>query len=113
MTIAREENFGPVLPVLQHQDVDEAGEIANDSDYGLNDAMYTTEIDRVLRFARRISMGSVELNGSPVGFHAPDGWPQGQRYQAGGGLRRVRSVRRTPDHRTPPEVAESVDRSAL
>ncbi|MXP23526.1 aldehyde dehydrogenase family protein [Gordonia sp. HNM0687] len=73
MRIAQEEIFGPVLAVLTYRDEDEALAIANNSDYGLNGAVFTTDIDRGLAIASRIRTGTVELNGNPSGFHAPIG----------------------------------------
>ncbi|MEV4341426.1 aldehyde dehydrogenase [Streptomyces sp. NPDC049590] len=73
MRIAREEIFGPVLGVLAFDDEDEAVAIANDSDYGLNGSVFTTDPEHALAVARRIRTGTVELNGNVVGFHAPIG----------------------------------------
>jgi aldehyde dehydrogenase (NAD+) len=73
MTIAQEEIFGPVLAVLAYDDEDEAVAIANDSAYGLNGAVYTTDFDRGLAVAQRIRSGAVELNGSSIGPTAPMG----------------------------------------
>ncbi|TCK25776.1 aldehyde dehydrogenase [Pseudonocardia endophytica] len=73
MTIAQEEIFGPVVSVLAYDDVDEAVAIANDSAYGLNGSVFTGDPQRGFDVARRIRTGTVELNGSPVGFHAPIG----------------------------------------
>ncbi|WP_370588714.1 aldehyde dehydrogenase [Pseudonocardia sp. C8] len=73
MTIAQEEIFGPVVSVLAYDDVEDAVAIANDSEYGLNGAVFTGDPERGLAVARRIRTGTVEINGSPVGFHAPIG----------------------------------------
>jgi acyl-CoA reductase-like NAD-dependent aldehyde dehydrogenase len=71
--IAQEEIFGPVLTVLTYDDEDEAVAIANDSVYGLNGAVFTTDLDHGLSIASRIRTGTVELNGSPAGLLAPMG----------------------------------------
>ncbi len=73
MRIAQEEIFGPVLAVLTYDDEAEAIEIANNSAYGLNGAVFTEDIERGLAIASRIRTGTVELNGNPSGFHAPIG----------------------------------------
>ncbi len=73
MRIAQEEIFGPVLSVLTYEDEDDAVAIANDSVYGLNGAVFTSDLEHGLKIARRIRTGTVELNGSPAGFHAPMG----------------------------------------
>ncbi|MEU1690085.1 aldehyde dehydrogenase [Streptomyces hirsutus] len=72
-TIAQEEIFGPVVSVIPYQDEDEAIAIANNSDYGLNGSVFTTDIERGLRVASRLQTGTVELNGNPAGFRAPMG----------------------------------------
>jgi aldehyde dehydrogenase (NAD+) len=73
MRIAQEEIFGPVLAVLACADEEQAVAFANDSDYGLNGSVFTSDPERALAVARRIRTGTVELNGSVVGFHAPIG----------------------------------------
>jgi acyl-CoA reductase-like NAD-dependent aldehyde dehydrogenase len=73
MRIALEEVFGPVLAVLPYDDEDMAVELANHSPYGLSGAVFTSDPDHGLAVASRIRTGSVEINGNPVGFHAPVG----------------------------------------
>jgi acyl-CoA reductase-like NAD-dependent aldehyde dehydrogenase len=73
MRIAQEEIFGPVLTVQSYRDEDEAVAIANDSSYGLSGSVFSTDGSHALSLARRIRTGTVELNGKPVGWHAPVG----------------------------------------
>jgi aldehyde dehydrogenase (NAD+) len=73
MTIAQEEIFGPVVSVITYDDEDQAVAIANDSSYGLNGSVFTADPEHGVRVARRIRTGTVEVNGSPAGFHAPFG----------------------------------------
>ena len=73
MRIAQEEIFGPVLSVLRYEDEDEAVEIANNSAYGLNGAVFSGDLEHGLRVARRMRTGAVEINGNVVGFHSPVG----------------------------------------
>ena len=72
-TIAQQEIFGPVVAVIPYTSEDEAIRIANNSTYGLNGAVFTTDVDRGLRVAERMATGTVELNGNPAGFRAPMG----------------------------------------
>ncbi|KRF22500.1 aldehyde dehydrogenase [Phycicoccus sp. Soil802] len=72
-TIAQEEIFGPVVAVIPYRTEQEAVDIANNSTYGLNGSVFTTDIERGLRVASRIQTGTVELNGSPAGFGVPMG----------------------------------------
>ena len=62
MTIAREEIFGPVLSILGYDDVDQAVEIANDTDYGLAGYVSSADLDKAREVARRIRAGSVAIN---------------------------------------------------
>jgi aldehyde dehydrogenase (NAD+) len=62
MTIAREEIFGPVLTVLGYDDLDDAVEIANDTDYGLAGYVSGADIDTARAVASRIRAGQVAIN---------------------------------------------------
>ena len=73
MRITQEEIFGPVLAVMAYDDEDDAMRIANDSQYGLNGSVFTSDLEHGLAVARRMRTGTVELNGSPAGFTAPMG----------------------------------------
>jgi aldehyde dehydrogenase (NAD+) len=73
MRVAQEEIFGPVISVLAYSDEDDAVAIANNSDYGLNGAVFTTDVEHGLEIASRIRTGTVEINGSPAGPAAPAG----------------------------------------
>ncbi len=73
MIIAQEEIFGPVLAVLAYDGEEQAVALANDSDYGLNGAVFTSDLDHGLAVARRIRTGTVELNGNTAGFCSPMG----------------------------------------
>ena len=72
-TIAQQEIFGPVLAVSTYETEDEAVAIANNSAYGLNGAIFSADIERALRLARRVRTGTVEINGGGVGFTLPIG----------------------------------------
>ncbi len=61
MTIAREEIFGPVLCILGYDDLDQAIEIANDTEYGLAGYVSGADLDRAREVARRIRAGSVAM----------------------------------------------------
>ena len=60
--IAREEIFGPVLSCIPFDTEEEALTIANDTQYGLASAVWTSDINRAHRMARKIRAGSVWVN---------------------------------------------------
>ncbi len=61
-TIAREEIFGPVLSVIPADSEEQAIEIANDTIYGLNSAVFTNDPDRAYAVGRQIRAGTVGHN---------------------------------------------------
>jgi len=62
MTIAREEIFGPVLSMLGYKDIENAVEIANDTDYGLAGYVSGADLDKARAVARRIRAGWIGIN---------------------------------------------------
>jgi aldehyde dehydrogenase (NAD+) len=73
--IAREEVFGPVQVILTFESEDEAVAIANGTGYGLVAGVWTQDMGRALRLARRIEAGQVFLNnyGAGGGVELPFG----------------------------------------
>jgi acyl-CoA reductase-like NAD-dependent aldehyde dehydrogenase len=67
-TIAREEIFGPVLSVIPADNEAQAFEIANDTIYGLNNSVFTKDIDRAYAAARRLRSGTVGHNSMRTDF---------------------------------------------
>ena len=62
MTIAREEIFGPVLSVMEFDDLAQGVAIANDTSYGLASSVYTSNLDSAHGVARSIRAGTVSIN---------------------------------------------------
>jgi aldehyde dehydrogenase (NAD+) len=78
MTVAREEIFGPVLVILGYDGVDNAVEIANDTEYGLAGYVAGADLDQARAVARRIRAGWVAINdgfdfGCPFGGYKKSG----------------------------------------
>jgi acyl-CoA reductase-like NAD-dependent aldehyde dehydrogenase len=79
MAIAREEIFGPVLVIIAYDDEADAIRIANDSDYGLWAAVWSSSQVRAQRVARRLRVGGVSINGA----EGTDSTPFGGYKQSG------------------------------
>ncbi|TYK46196.1 aldehyde dehydrogenase family protein [Actinomadura decatromicini] len=81
MTIAREEIFGPVLPVLAYDDVEELAVRANDTEFGLAASLWTRDLSTAHRLAADIRAGAIFVNMLPIpdaaapwGGYKSSGW---------------------------------------
>eukprot|EP01028_Stygiella_incarcerata_P003970 TRINITY_DN1831_c0_g2_i2.p1 TRINITY_DN1831_c0_g2~~TRINITY_DN1831_c0_g2_i2.p1 ORF type:complete len:483 (-),score=-7.51 TRINITY_DN1831_c0_g2_i2:31-1479(-) len=76
MDIIKEEIFGPVLPIVTFDTLDEAIALANDSEFGLTSSIYTQNLDIAMRACKEIKCGETYINRENFeamqGFHA--GW---------------------------------------
>ena len=62
MRISSDEVFGPVVGVTSVDNIDEAIDLANDTDYGLSAAIFTQNIDWAMKFAREVDSGNLMVN---------------------------------------------------
>ncbi len=65
MTVVREETFGPVSPIIEFADIDEAIAIVNASPFGLSSAVCTQRLDHITRFVAELQVGSVNVREVP------------------------------------------------
>ena len=63
MAVYEQETFGPVSAIIPVKDEEEAVAVANESVYGLGGSIWTRDIERGKRLARRIESGAVFING--------------------------------------------------
>jgi succinate-semialdehyde dehydrogenase len=61
-----EETFGPVASIVVAEDAEHAIELANTSEYGLGGSLWTSDVARAQRIARRLETGGVFINGYPA-----------------------------------------------
>jgi acyl-CoA reductase-like NAD-dependent aldehyde dehydrogenase len=95
MACMREETFGPTLPIMKVADAEEAVRLANDSPYGLQGSVWTNDIRKGERIARRVQAGTVCVNDAQVNYMAIElpqsGWKTsgiGQRHGGADGIRK-------------------------
>jgi acyl-CoA reductase-like NAD-dependent aldehyde dehydrogenase len=62
MPVLKEETFGPVAPVIPVKNEDEAIRIANSTEYGLGASIWTSDIEKAQKLAKRIEAGFVAIN---------------------------------------------------
>ncbi|AGE86255.1 aldehyde dehydrogenase [Cronobacter sakazakii] len=76
MSIMHEETFGPVLPVVTFDTLEEAIAMANDSEYGLTSSIYTQSLATAMKAIKGLKFGETYINRENFeamqGFHA--GW---------------------------------------
>jgi acyl-CoA reductase-like NAD-dependent aldehyde dehydrogenase len=70
MKIMQEETFGPTIPIMKISDADEGVRLANDSQYGLQASVWTSDVERGESLARRIQAGVVCVNDAQVNYTA-------------------------------------------
>jgi len=87
--LEQEEIFGPVLAVIKAKNFDHALEIANDTEFGLTGAAYTSSPDKIERAKREFHVGNLYINrkctGAMVGAHPFGGFNMSGTDSKGGG----------------------------
>ncbi|MBC8647868.1 MAG: aldehyde dehydrogenase family protein, partial [Thermoanaerobaculia bacterium] len=99
MTIAREEIFGPVLATMTFRDEDEAVAVGNSTIYGLAAAVWSLDIKKALRTAKRLKAGTVWVNaynlydpGLPFGGYKESGFGRERGHYALEEYTQVKSI---------------------
>lgn len=81
MKVVSQEAFAPVASIISYDDFDEVLLSADRTDYGLQAAVFTKDIERVFRAVKRLNFGGVIINDTPT-FRA-DHMPYGGNRQSG------------------------------
>jgi len=87
MLAGRTETFGPVVALRRYGSLEEAVALANDTDYGLNASVWSSDVDRARAVADRIESGNVNINDSLATAYASKATPSGGVKQSGVGAR--------------------------
>ncbi|WP_051107882.1 succinic semialdehyde dehydrogenase [Actinomadura atramentaria] len=87
MDLCANETFGPVVAVYKFRDEDEVVALANDTEYGLNASVWTTNVARGRRLAARLQAGTVNINDGYGAAYASYDAPMGGFKQSGVGRR--------------------------
>lgn len=81
MSVVREEIFGPVVCAMPFDSVEDIAETANDSNYGLAAGVFTSDLSKAHRTAKRLRAGTVWINtyhvfdaAMPFGGYKESGW---------------------------------------
>jgi acyl-CoA reductase-like NAD-dependent aldehyde dehydrogenase len=90
MRIAQEEVFGPVLPVIRYDDLDEAVTFANATEYGLAGYVWARDIRKAHRLARAIECGNIFINTYRYASEVPFGGYKRSGYGREHGLEALR-----------------------
>ncbi len=86
MAVARDETFGPIIPIIKVRDADEAIRMANDSRYGLDACVFTRDKQTAARMIDQLHTGTVCINDGLVNYIIPD-TPMGGVKESGFGRR--------------------------
>jgi len=80
MHVMRDVTFGPVLPVMVVDSIEEAVEMANDSRYGLAASIWTEDKQKAQWMASRLNVGMVGINDHASGYVEPSACVGGERF---------------------------------
>jgi aldehyde dehydrogenase (NAD+) len=96
MRIAQEEVFGPVLCVIPFADEEEVVRMANDTEFGLAAGIWTKDLGRAHRVAKKLDAGTVWINTyRSVSFASPFGGYKGSGYGRENSLEAIREFTQT------------------
>ncbi len=87
MRVMREETFGPIIPLMPFDSVDEAVELANDTDFGLSACVLGGTVEEALSVGRRIDAGGISINDGCMTYMTYEGEKNSFKFSGLGGSR--------------------------
>lgn len=87
MAVMREETFGPIMPVMKFETIDEAVELANDTEFGLSGAVFAGTIEEARAVGERINAGGISLNDTCMTYMTFEPEKNSFKYSGMGGSR--------------------------
>lgn len=87
MQLMTEETFGPVMPVMPFDGIDEAVALANDSSFGLSAAVFAATLDEARAVAARLNAGGISLNDAGLTYQTYEAEKNSFGYSGLGGSR--------------------------
>jgi acyl-CoA reductase-like NAD-dependent aldehyde dehydrogenase len=87
MLIMQDETFGPVIPVVEYTDIEEAITLANDSRFGLSAAVFSADEAAAKSVAERLQVGAVSINDASLTGIVNDVEKNSFRFSGMGGSR--------------------------
>jgi acyl-CoA reductase-like NAD-dependent aldehyde dehydrogenase len=87
MQIMRDETFGPIIPLMPFDSLDEAVQLANDSEFGLSACVLAGTVEEALPVARRIDAGGISINDGCMTYMTYEGEKNSFKYSGLGGSR--------------------------
>lgn len=93
MTIMRDETFGPIICIQKVRDENEALRLANDSEFGLNGNVWTSDLDKGFNLARRIDTGGVSVNDMAMTYGVPTAPFGGRKHSGVGQVNSITGIR--------------------
>lgn len=87
MKIMREETFGPIMPLMPFKTIDEAINLANDTQYGLSGAVFARTNEEAVEVAKNIHAGAISINDAALTAVMHEGEKSAFRLSGIGGSR--------------------------
>lgn len=87
MAVMRDETFGPIMPVMKFDTVDEAVALANDTEFGLSGAVFAGTIEEARAVGERIDAGGISLNDTSLTYMTFEPEKNSFKYSGMGGSR--------------------------